>query len=305
MRQGEAGQHPIVEPWLGEPAFTFGGDEFLFCELDRAMSFRANFTALAICRELESRRVPGVVEIAQANASYLVRFDPDVVAPQRLLGELREIHAHADPSVVSVRTRVVDVPAYYGDPWTHECLMRFRDVHQAPDRTDIEYVAEINGLDADGFVARHHGDPYLITMVGFVPGTAWFHQMVRRERMLEVPKYVRPRTDTPERSLAAGGAFTAIYPVRGPGGYQLFAMCALPIFDPTQSLPDFRESFALFRPGDVAKFRPIGREEYDELRVRVEEGTARYRLEEVDFRPQAFLDDPEGTNAALLERLGA
>lgn len=296
---------PLVEPPLPEPRFSWGGDEFLFCELDQAMSFTANFLALAVCRELGSRKVPGVVEIAQANASYLVRFDPDRVAPQRLLDELREIHEHVDPSDLSIRTRVVDVPAYYNDPWTRECLMNFRDRHQHPTGTDIEYVTRINGFATEEeFIAAHHGAPYYVTMLGFVPGTAWFFQMVRRERMLEVPKYIRPRTDTPALALSHGGAFAAIYPARGPGGYQLFAICPLPILDPSASLPDFAESFAMFRPGDIAKFRPIGREEYDELRAKVEEGSARYRTVETEFQPRAFFADPEGSAAEQVRRLG-
>jgi urea carboxylase len=295
----------LTEPPLPEPRYSYGGDEFVFCELDVAMSFHANFKALAICRELEGRRLPGIVEIAQANASYVIRYDPDLVAPRRLLGELREIHEHADPEALSFRTRVFDIPAFYNDPWTYECLMKVRDLHQYPEGTDLEYVAQINGLTPEQFIERHHGSPFYITMVGFVPGTAWFYQMVRQERALGVPKYLRPRTDTPALSLSHGGSFAAIYPTRGPGGYQLFGMCALPILDPAQELPDFKDSFAIFRAGDVAKFRPIGREEFDELRAKVEEKTARYRIAEVDFRPSSFFADPDGYAAELVAGLYA
>lgn len=296
----------IVEPPLPEPRYTYGGDEFLFCEIDEAMSFHANFKALAICRELERRKVAGVVEIAQANASYLVRIDPDVVAPDRLLADLKEIYDHVDTDSLHLRTRVIDVPAYYNDPWTREVLMRFRDRHQNPDGTDLEYVARINGFASEEeFIAAHHGAPYYVSMVGFVPGLPWCFQMVPRERMLEVPKYIRPRTDTPALALSHGGAFAALYPVRGPGGYQLFAICPVPIFDPKQELPDFTDSFAIFRAGDILKFRPIEREEYDAIRVEVEAKTYRYRMIHVDFEPRVFFEDPDGYNERLLERLYA
>lgn len=297
----------IVEPELPEASYTFGGDEFLMVELDRAMSFKANFKGLAITQELRRRALPGVVEIAPANASYLVRLDPDVLAPRALEAELREIEASlpaGDPP--AFRTRVVDVPALYDDPWTRETLLRFRDRHQTPDRTDLEYVAEINGFaSTDEFVAAHHGSPFYVSMVGFVPGLPWAFQMVPRERMLQVPKYVRPRTDTPPLALSQGGAFAAIYPVRGPGGYQLFGICALPIFDPRMELPDFREDVVFFRHGDIFKIRPVGREEYDELRAQVEAGTARYRTVELDFDPHAFFADPAGYNARLVAELYA
>lgn len=106
----------LTEPPLPEPRYSYGGDELLFCEFDVAMSFRANFKALAICRELEQRVLPGIVEIAQANASYVIRFDPDRIAPQRLLAGLREIDGHADLEALSFRTRVFDIPSFYNDP---------------------------------------------------------------------------------------------------------------------------------------------------------------------------------------------
>ena len=90
----------IVEPPLPPPRFTYGGDEFVFCEVDEAMSFRANFKVLAVCRELAGRKLEGIVEICPANASYLVRLDPDVIHPDALLAQLKEIDASvdADPS---------------------------------------------------------------------------------------------------------------------------------------------------------------------------------------------------------------
>ena len=162
-----------------------------------------------------------------------MRLDPDVVAPSDLLAQLKEIEASLDTEHVSFSTRVIDVPAYYDDPWTREVLMRFRDNHQAPEGTDLEYVTRINGFKTEQeFIEAHHGSPYYVSMVGFVPGLPWCFQMVGPERQLEVPKYLTPRTDTPALALSHGGAFAAIYPVQGPGGYQLFAMCPVPIFDP-------------------------------------------------------------------------
>ena len=296
----------IVEPPLPQARFTYGGDEFIFCEIDEAMSFSANFKALAICQELARREVDGVVEICPANASLLVRLDPDLVAPDALMAQLKEIEASVDPASLSFRTRVIDVPAYYDDPWTREVLMRFRANHQKPDGTDLEYVTEINGFATEQeFIEAHHGAPYYVSMVGFVPGLPWCFQMVAPERQLEVPKYLTPRTDTPALALSHGGAFAAIYPVQGPGGYQLFAMCPAPIFDPKEELPDFQDSFVVFRAGDILKIRPIDREGYDAIRAEVEAKTYRYRMIDVDFDPQAFFADPEAYNAELVRRLYA
>ena len=70
------------------------------------MTFGANFKALAICQELGRREaVDGIVEICPANASYLVRLDPDVIAPSDLMAELKEIEALARHRAASASRR--------------------------------------------------------------------------------------------------------------------------------------------------------------------------------------------------------
>ena len=136
----------------------------------------------------------------------------------------------------------------YDDPWTNETLMKFRDRHQEPDSTDLEYAARINGFSGkEEFIAAHAGAPWFASMVGFVAGLPFLYQMVPRERQLEVPKYVRPRTDTPALTIGHGGCFGCIYSVRGAGGYQMFGIAPLEIYDPARG-----EVF--FKAGDIVKF---------------------------------------------------
>jgi urea carboxylase len=120
-----------------------------------------------------------------------------------------------------------------------------------------------------------------------------------------VPKYVRPRTETPERAFGFGGAFAVIYPVKGAGGYQLFWSAPAPIFDGAQRQPDFAEqdSVVYFRHGDVIRFRRIDQDEYDEVRGLVDAGTWRYHARPVQFSPSRWLADPDATNAALVGEL--
>ena len=119
--------------------------------------------------------------------------------------------------------------------------MRFRDRHQDPDATDLEYSARINGYDSkDDFIAALLGSPWLVTMIGFVPGLPWCYQLVPPEEQVEVPKYVRPRTFTPERAFGFGGGFAVVYSVQGAGGYQLYGMAPAPVLDVKQKLEGFR-----------------------------------------------------------------
>jgi urea carboxylase len=286
--------------------YTFGGDEHLFVEISEEMSLPAFFKGMALTSELGRRQLAGVTEICPANASYLVRFDPDVIAPARLLNTLQDIEATVGDADMELDTRIVEVPVLYNDPWTHETLMRFRERHQDPSSTDLEYAARINGhASVEAFIAAHSGSPWFVSMVGFVAGLPFLFQMVERERQIEVPKYLRPRTDTPRLTVGHGGCFSCVYSVRGAGGYQMFGVTPAPIFDPAQRLAYLKDLMVFFRPGDIVKWRPITREQYDRDIADVEAGRFELRIRPVRFSLKQFLADPDGYNAALIAGLQA
>ncbi|MNT98025.1 hypothetical protein D3C72_2405080 [compost metagenome] len=60
-----------------------------------------------------------------------------------------------------------------------------------------------------------------------------------------------------------------------------------------------------FRPGDIVKFKPIGREEYDQATAQVEDGSFELRIRPVSFSLAEFQRAPETCNAHLLETLHA
>jgi urea carboxylase len=285
--------------------YSFGADEFLFVELSEEMSLETTLRVIAITDELRHREVPGIIDICPAHVSYMVRVSPEHLDPRQLPPMLEDIHAACgDSSHLTIHARLIEVPILYNDPWTNETLMKFRDRHQAPNMSDLEYCAVVNGFnDAAGFIAAHSSNPFIATFIGFMPGNAESYQLVPRERQLEAPKYLRPRTDTPDRALGHGGAFSTIYPARGAGGFQLLGRSAVPVFDPEQRLADFAETIVLPRSGDIFKYRPIDREEYDDIQASVQDGSYRYRIHETQFDLGAFSADPEGYNQKLLEVL--
>ncbi len=289
---------------LGKARYTFGGDEHVFVEISESMSLPAFFKGMAICTELQKRAIPGVTEICPANASYQVRFDPDVIAPDQMMRCLQEIEVSIGNAEMNLQTRIIEVPVLYNDPWTHETLMRFRERHQDPTSTDLEYAARINGFGTvDEFIHAHSTSPWFVSMVGFVAGLPFLFQMVEQQRQLEVPKYLSPRTDTPKLTLGYGGCFSCIYSVRGAGGYQMFGVTPAPIFDPAQSLPYFKDMMVFFKPGDIVKFKPIDRTEYDRIAIEVEAGAYELPMRPVSFSLNAFLVNPDSYNQELLQVL--
>lgn len=281
--------------------YTFGGDEFIFVEISEAMSLPSFFTGMAITNKLAEAKIDGITEICPANASFQIRFNPDIISADELLATLKNIENEISNVSMSLNTRLIEVPVLFNDPWTNETGARFRERHQDPTGTDLQYAARINGFDdIDGFIQAYSASPWFVSMVGFVAGLPFMFQMVEHEKQLEVPKYLRPRTDTPKLTIGHGGCFSCMYSVRGAGGYQMFGVTPAPIFDPKQNLEYLKDSMVLFRPGDIVKYRPISREEYDTMIAQVEAGTFNLNIRPVSFELSEFLKDPAAYNQKLL-----
>ena len=114
-----------------------------------------------------------------------------------------------------------------------------------------------------------------------------------------MPKYLRPRTDTPKHTIGHGGCFSCIYSVRGAGGYQMFGVTPVPIYDPQQKIKYLQDFMCLFNPGDIVKWRPIDRPEYDVIVADVDAGKFAPTIADVDFSLAAFRADIDGTNSKL------
>ena len=285
--------------------YSWGADEHLVVQVAESMSLDANFRAMAMATAITAAALPGIIDVCPSNASLLVRFDPDISSPVEVEQLVRGIEANlASGTSPTLSTRIFEVPVWYRDPFTLETGARFRDRHQRPEGDDLEFAAIENGLDGpDAFISAHSGSPWITSMVGFVAGLPFMFQMVPQERQLEVPKYIRPRTDTPKQTVGHGGCFSCVYSVRGAGGYQMFGITPVPIFDPEQKLPDFAEFMIFFKPGDIVKFRGIDEQEYNSILAEVEAGTYTYRQAPVDFVLDEFLVDPDSYNSRLLEAL--
>lgn len=291
---------------LGPARYTWGGDETLFVEIAEAMSLEAHFKAMALAKALGSSNTEGIIDICPANASLLVRFNPDQLGHGALEALVHKLEKGlSEVSEQRLSTRIVEVPVWYEDPFTAEVEARFREgFHQDPTGTDLDYAAKVNDLkDAAEFIKRHHEQPWIASMVGFVAGLPFLFQLVERDKQLQVPKYLSPRTDTPKLTVGHGGCFACIYSVRGAGGYQMFGVAAAPIFDPAQGLADFEDFMIFFKPGDLVKFKPVTQEEYEVIQGQVEDGSFRYRQAPVEFALADALADPEANNRKIMETL--
>jgi len=284
---------------------SFGGDEFIFVEVATDMDLEATLRVIALTDAIASTEIQGITDICPAHVSYMLRVDPDARDPRELLAILEGIHDQkARESRLTIQSRIIEMPIFYQDPWSTEVLLRFRDRHQDPNSTDLDYCAKINGFKtAQEFIDAHSSRLHIATFMGFMPGNAECFQLVPVQMQLEAPKYVRPRTDTPDRALGFGGAFSTIYPVQGAGGFQLLGRSAVPVYETKNRFGPFEHNVVLPKGGDIFRYRPIELAEYEEIRAEVDSGAYSYRIGHVEFDLGKFREDPIGYPLVLMEAL--
>jgi urea carboxylase len=77
----------------------------------------------------------------------------------------------------------------------------------------------------------------------------------------------------------------------------------MPIYDPNQEISYLRDFMILFRPGDIVKWKPIGREEYDSAVADVAANRFTPLIRDVSFDLDEFHKDIAGYNHELEEAL--
>ncbi|HEX9228954.1 MAG TPA: 5-oxoprolinase/urea amidolyase family protein [Arthrobacter sp.] len=116
------------------------------------------------------------------------------------------------------------------------------------DGEDLAEVGRLTGLGPDGVIAAHTGQIWTVAFAGFAPG---FGYMVGENQDLEVPRRSSPRTAVPAGSVALAGNYSAVYPRRSPGGWQLIGRTGARMWDLDREQP------ALAAPGHRVQFRAV------------------------------------------------
>lgn len=290
--------------FFSETKFDFCGDEYIFGEISREMKIESTLKALSITKELSRRNIPGIIEIYPNNTSYLVRYDPNVISPHHLLDYLRNVdRMKNEEESLNVDAKIIEIPVLYDDEETRKISLRYSEHHGGSNESNFDYVMKLGGFKSREEVIRHHSDPlYLVTAIGFKPGTAWCFPLTGLEAdMIEVPKYKSPRPFTPERAVSLGGVFTVVYPSDSPGSYQLIGMSAVPVYDVYQRFAPFKESYVLAKPGDLWKYKPVSKAEYQNIREQVINGTYEYKVKPVSFSAAEYDEQGAGYIKKLKE----
>ena len=269
---------PIIGEIYDKPKFLPGGDKYMLIEFGNVMDLELNFTAQNLAQAIQDHKVTGVYETAPCFASMLVHYEPEEIKFNDLKNEMKSLIDSLGPTDdIEINSRIFSFPTVYLDKWTQECIEDYSN-KIVKKKSDPELITEVNNLEStDQFVRVHSGTEYWVAAIGFWPGLPFMMALDPRCK-LTVPKYNPPRTWTPKGTVGMGGASTSIYPDRLPGGYQIFGIIPVPIWDTKKSFPVFENNICLFKPGDRVKFVPTTYEEFEHVLHKVEDGTYDYNI---------------------------
>lgn len=223
----------------GIPRIVPAGDSAVLVEFEQKIDPAINARVIALAGRVERRFGSAIRDAVPGYATLTVYFDPLIVDPEWIEGELRDEAAQMQ-DVPEAAGGIVDVPVCYGGDL-------------GPDLGD---VAAFGGCSTDDVIARHAGTEYRVYMVGFVPGFAY---MATVDASIAAPRRAAPRAAVPAGSVAIAGPQTGIYPAVTPGGWNIIGRTPLQPYDASRSAP------SLFRAGDAVRFRSVARDEYDRM----------------------------------------
>lgn len=281
----------------GRPTAVYrsAGDRFLLVEFGpMELDLTLNFRVLGLNQALEDAQIDGVTETIPALRSILIHYDSTVLAPRGLIDAVDRFYAALPPvENLIIPSREITLPLAVNDQWTRADIAKYvqfirKDAPNIRDGNNIDYAAEYNGLeDADEFVDYLMATPWWNAANGFFPGLPFMFPLDPRYAVV-IPKYNPTRPWTPEGAVGIAGPCLAIYPVASPGGYQLIGR-TIPIYDPQQRNPAFKEDPILMRPGDRVSFTRIDDDELVALRERVYDGSYQYQIADGELNVGEYL----------------
>lgn len=202
------------------------GDKGVLIRFADRLDMDANAAAIGFARNLQSRPIPGIVEIVPNLVSVLVRYDPQRIGFAGLCGELRLVDREVEDGEPAAGHRVEI--AYGGE-----------------DGPDLDAVAAELRLTVPDFIKAHGSEPLGVLAVGFAPGFVYCG--MHAEDLL-VPRRETVRRSVPPGSILFAARQTAIAATPIPTGWAVIGRTRFINFDPAETPP------TQLRAGDTITF---------------------------------------------------
>ncbi|MBK0005059.1 MULTISPECIES: 5-oxoprolinase subunit PxpB [Priestia] len=211
------------------------------------------------CKDsIELNPFPGFIECVPAFTNLTIFYNPlevvaavkkkekkEFVSPFEVVSSILQSKLENEQTEKELDHRTVSIPVCYGGEYG----------------PDLEYVARHHNLTPEEVISIHSEGEYLAYMIGFAPGFPFLGGLSEK---IATPRRPSPRTSIPAGSVGIAGMQTGVYPISTPGGWQLIGQTPIKLFLPEQNPP------SLLQAGDIVKFEPISKEEYQEILAKEE-----------------------------------
>lgn len=225
-------------------AIKQAGDSAILVEFENEIGIETNAKVRSLMFSLERRPFVGMRELTPAYRSLLVQYDPCTVKS----GAVREFLGQSLANLESVtlpKPVLTEIPVIY-------------DPEFAP---DIEEIARIEDKTVDEIVKIHSGSDYFVYMLGFAPGHPY---TARFENPFSFKRRESPRVRIDGGSIVVQLALSNIIPFDQPCGWNIIGTT------PVLACDYRRENPFLLKAGQWIRHIPIGRDEYFDIKRRVE-----------------------------------
>lgn len=214
------------------------GDNAVIVHLGLSIDLPTHEKVRALSFFLDQHRFPGMIEYIPAFTTVTVFYDPLLLSLQEICSKLEDIIMTLEDTDKTQPT-IVEIPVCYGGEFG----------------PDLQLVAVQNRLTMEEVIRIHAKPEYLVYMVGFAPG---FPYLGGISESIATPRRESPRLAIPAGSVGIAGMQTGVYPIETPGGWQVIGRTPLALFRPDKNPP------SLLKAGDLVRFRPITRGEYED-----------------------------------------
>lgn len=208
-----------------------------------------NAQVIQLKSALQNSDITGVLELVISYNTLVIYFD-DTVTDHETLSESLQSLTLSSTALQQITTYIIPV------------------CYEAPFNLDLDEMASIHNKTTEEIIQIHTSKPYLIYMLGFMPGFPFLGGL---DESIATPRKASPRKEIPAGSVGIANAQTGIYPLASPGGWNIIGKTPLKLFDPKRNPEVYYEA------GDYIKFKRISKEEYDAIEQAVNIGT--YEIE--------------------------
>ena len=223
------------------------GDTCLLVEFGQGVDPDIHRRAVAFAQRLRAAALPGIDDIVPSFTTVGLHFRPEALRTLPGQTPLAAVEAAARALLEAANAaplpeaREIEIPVCYGGDWG----------------PDLGEVARRAGVAPEEIVRLHAQAPRSVFMVGFAPGHPYIGLW---GEAFDLPRRATPRARVPAGTVGVANRQCVIYPFELPSGWNLIGRTPLRLFDPAAGEP------CLLAPGDLVRFVPVGREDFERLR---------------------------------------